>query len=108
MKLASAAAVSIGTLLALLQLTPAPFNAIVIALDCGVAGAVTSQIIGHTVGKKGGKYDESIDFVEERDQDPFAGLPQPAADECKAQLKGAKVNFKSLGLFRSGFLGYSL
>lgn len=105
MRLASAATVSIGALLALIQLTPAPFNAIVIALDCGVAGAVTSQIIAHTVGKKGGKRDVPSSLsaafdnyvVEEREQDPFAGLPQPAADECKGQLKGAHVSFKSLG-----------
>ncbi|RJE26421.1 hypothetical protein PHISCL_01222 [Aspergillus sclerotialis] len=88
---------SIGGLCLLIQQTPAPaafVDGIITAVFVGMGAGETSQIVSHIP-----KRDVSIfDILEQRDGDPFAGLPQPAADECKGQLQdGATVVFSPIG-----------
>lgn len=93
MRLAPAAIISVGGLLALVQQTPAPVDVLVAAIYAGIAGGTVGQIV-----KNIPKRDASlIDILEPRGADPFAGLPQPAANQCKNQLQGATVTFSPKG-----------
>lgn len=89
MRLAPAAMISAGALFGLIQQTPAPVDAIVTAVFAGIAGGEIGQVFKHIP-----KRDASlVNTPEPRDADPFAGLSQPAANECKNQLHGATVKF---------------
>lgn len=75
-----------GALFSLVQLTPAPINAVIMAFAGGVAGGTMAKIIQNVK-----RDDEFLLELEGRDEDPFAGLPQIAAEDCKAQLQGTSV-----------------
>lgn len=93
MKLAPAAMISAGALFGLVQQTPAPVNAIVSAVFAGIAGGEIGQLFKH-IPKRDASH---LGMPEPRDSDPFAGLPQPAANECKSQLHGVTVTFSRKG-----------
>lgn len=80
-----------GTLFSLVQLTPAPINAVIMAFAGGVAGGTMAKIVQNVK-----RADEFLIDMESRDNDPFAGLPQLAADDCKAQLQGVNVEVSTI------------
>lgn len=86
MKLAPAAIASIGALLTFVQQTPAPVNIVIPA----VLGSIASGFTGKAMSEINNR---GVLPMVRRDDDPFAGLPQPAADQCKGQLKDTTVNF---------------
>ena len=86
MKLAPAALASLAALLTCVQQSPAPVNIVVPAVLGGIGAGFTGKAM-----KEFGLRDEFL--VVRRDSDPFAGLPQPAADQCKSQLQGTTVSF---------------
>lgn len=92
---------SVMSLLALVQLCPAPVGLIdmaIIWVDSAIAGAAVSTAIKKGAG---GKRDEIKGFAvpvvkrpgesEHDKRDEWDNLPQPAADECKGQLKSAYI-----------------
>ncbi|KAJ5975804.1 hypothetical protein N7481_009511 [Penicillium waksmanii] len=95
MKLIIASTAVVAGLMGMANLCPAP-QALVIpiasAVLAGDAGAITGKVI------ESGTYKKRDGFVSRvRRDDPFASLPQPAANECKSQLKGVTVNFTPTG-----------
>jgi len=86
MKLAPASIASIGVLLTYMQQSPAPVNIVIPA----VLGSIGAGFTGKAMSEIGAR---DISPSIRRDNDPFAGLPQPAADQCKSQLSGTTVNF---------------
>ncbi|OJJ55935.1 hypothetical protein ASPSYDRAFT_33945 [Aspergillus sydowii CBS 593.65] len=94
---------AIAATLSMVQFCPAPPAVLgpIIAgalISAGEAGAM----VGYGVGKINGKRDVAVSgsikgSVFRKRDDPFAGLPQPAADTCKEQLNGVTVEFQNTG-----------
>lgn len=89
MKTAPAALASLAALLTCVQQSPAPVNVVIPAVLGGVGAGFAGKAF-----KEFGLRDERP--IYRRDDDPFAGLPQPAADQCKSQLQGVTVTFSPL------------
>lgn len=104
MRVAAAAAAAICTFFSFIQLTPAPVAAVAEVIAGALQGGITtftgSVLSAATaLGVKGAAGHHKRDgfiTVDPRGNDPFANLPQPAADECKGQLHGATINFSPL------------
>ncbi|KAL4922574.1 hypothetical protein BDW62DRAFT_196578 [Aspergillus aurantiobrunneus] len=89
------ASAAVAAALSMVQFCPAPQA----ALGPIIAGALSGEISGITgwgIGQIAKKRSIEGSVVEKRD-DPFEGLPQPAADTCKEQLNGASVRFTPAG-----------
>ncbi|KAL4744288.1 hypothetical protein BDW72DRAFT_199745 [Aspergillus terricola var. indicus] len=95
MKLAPAAFISAGAMLGLVQQAPAPVHAVVMAIYGGVAAGTMSQLVSNVA--KRDAYAAFSHLVKQRSDDPFAGLPQPAANQCKEQLSEVTVTFAPAG-----------
>ncbi|TKA26431.1 hypothetical protein B0A50_05267 [Salinomyces thailandicus] len=97
MKSFATATITSSALWSVLQLCPAP----VAVLDAVITGALSGEagaIVGAGASGKFGKRDIETMSVKRADpSDPFAGLPQPAADECQSQLSGVTVNITPTG-----------
>ncbi|KAJ6025076.1 hypothetical protein N7444_012755 [Penicillium canescens] len=86
---------AIAASLSMVQFCPAPPAVLGPILGGALAGEA-GGIVGYGVGKIGKKRSFEGSVFEKR-ADPFAGLPQPAADTCKDQLNGVKVEFTPTG-----------
>lgn len=89
MKTAPLVVTGAGLLFSFIQLTPAPIDLILLSAAGGVTGGAIAQGIKHL------KRDGLAFDLENRAEDPFAGLPQPAAHDCKSQLSSSTVTFSS-------------
>lgn len=89
-----------------LQICPAPLGGLVRIGTSLVKGAVeTASDINDQVQNNsrrtlitldGDDFDEHA-YLQARDDNPFAGLPEPASSICQNQLKGVTVNFQVNG-----------
>lgn len=89
MKTAPAALASLAALLTCIQQSPAPIDMVIPA----VLGGIGSGFVGKAFNEIGNR---DVRPIYRRDDDPLAGLPQPAADQCKSQLQRVTVTFSPL------------
>ncbi|KAJ5200272.1 hypothetical protein N7472_005476 [Penicillium cf. griseofulvum] len=85
---------AIAASLSMVQFCPAP-PAVLGPIIGGALAGEAGGIVGYGMGKIGKR--SIMGSVLEKRSDPFAGLPQPAADTCKNQLNGVKVKFTPTG-----------
>lgn len=89
MKTAPAALASLAALLTCVQQSPAPVNVLIPAVLGGVGAGFAGKAFNEINMR-------DVRPMYRRDDDPFAGLPQPAADQCKSQLQDVTVTFSPL------------
>lgn len=89
MKTAPAALASVAALLTCVQQSPAPVNVLIPAVLGGVGAGFAGKAFNEINYR-------DVRPIYRRDDDPFAGLPQPAADQCKSQLQDVTVTFSPL------------
>ncbi|EYE96922.1 uncharacterized protein EURHEDRAFT_410715 [Aspergillus ruber CBS 135680] len=97
------AALVIALFASFLQICPAPIGGLARigvrlvkgAVDAG--SSINDEVQNNSrrtlITLDGDHFDEHA-YLQARDDDPFAGLPEPAATQCKGQLKDVTVSFK--------------